>query len=157
MLLSQMAVYVGRFSPLHLGHESVIRAMIDEVGSKNILVVIGSATESHTDRNPYSYKERRSFIHAVFPDITIVPIGDTSNDAVWMQQLDDLVSAFFRSNSVVYYVGDRNDGSFYSSDRNVKVIDRKSVPISGTLVRECIQDGSDISSYVNPKLLEVLI
>lgn len=144
-----MAVYVGRFSPLHLGHESIIKTMIQDVGFENVLILIGSATEFGTDRNPYSYTQRRDFIRTVFPRIRILPLGDVSDDDVWIQQLNDLVESVFGSKNVVYYIGSIDDAKFYSGDRTIKVVDRKTLPISGTLVRECLRTKTNIDPYVN--------
>lgn len=148
-----VGVYVGRFSPFHLGHESVIRAMITDVGLEKILIVVGSASEFGTDRNPYSYKERRTFIRSVFSNIKIVPISDVADDDIWFQQLDDLVDSVFPEKlNVVYYSGSIDDSKYYPRDRTVKIIDRNIIPISGTQVRECLRNGQNIGTYVNPNL-----
>ncbi len=45
-------LYIGRFQPYHLGHQAVLEKIAEEVDE--IVIVIGSAQESHTAENPFT-------------------------------------------------------------------------------------------------------
>ncbi|MEM2915309.1 MAG: adenylyltransferase/cytidyltransferase family protein, partial [Candidatus Bathyarchaeia archaeon] len=53
---SSRALYVGRFQPFHLGHLEAVKYMLRN--SKEVIIVIGSAQESHTLTNPFTAGER---------------------------------------------------------------------------------------------------
>jgi bifunctional NMN adenylyltransferase/nudix hydrolase len=53
-------VFIGRFQPFHLGHLKVLRAAIDT--SDHVVVVIGSASNIRTPKNPWGYNERVTMI-----------------------------------------------------------------------------------------------
>ncbi|WP_069806506.1 nicotinamide-nucleotide adenylyltransferase [Vulcanisaeta thermophila] len=50
------ALFVGRFQPLHRGHEEVIKWLLNQY--EEVVVAIGSANESLTIRNPFTVGER---------------------------------------------------------------------------------------------------
>ena len=53
-------LYIGRFQPYHLGHQAVLESISEEMDE--IVVVIGSAQESHTIDNPFTAGERMEMI-----------------------------------------------------------------------------------------------
>jgi len=90
-----IAVFVGRFSPLHLGHCHVIQRALDK--SKFVAILVGSSFAPRNYRNPWLFEERRQMILDSFPNdqhrITVLPLEDTTyNDALWVQNVQHLVS-----------------------------------------------------------------
>ncbi|MEM7300310.1 MAG: NUDIX domain-containing protein [Pseudomonadota bacterium] len=84
----QYGVFVGRFQPLHIGHEAVIKAALAQV--ETLIVLIGSATTAPDPRNPFTYAERvdifnRAFRHEVSTGrIVLRPVDDHPySDAAW--------------------------------------------------------------------------
>jgi bifunctional NMN adenylyltransferase/nudix hydrolase len=65
------AVFIGRFQPLHLGHEAIIRKAFEI--SDHVLIVVGSSTASRSLRNPFSFEERRAMIELAIEDMTKLP------------------------------------------------------------------------------------
>ena len=55
-----LAVYIGRFQPLHNGHLAIIKKA-HEIANE-VLVLVGSANASPSIRNPFTYNERRDMI-----------------------------------------------------------------------------------------------
>ena len=55
-------LYIGRFQPYHLGHQAVLEKIAEEMDE--IVIVIGSAQESHTAENPFTSGERMEMIYA---------------------------------------------------------------------------------------------
>jgi len=85
-----LLVFIGRFQPLHAGHQEVIERAREL--SKNVLVLVGSAGVARSTRNPFTYEERRGLIKTVFPDVLIAPIHDhTYNDAAWILEVQQRV------------------------------------------------------------------
>jgi len=91
---------VGRFQPPHEGHVVLVKHALDL--AEQVVVVIGSAQESHTLRNPLTAGERfelldkllRSRLGADFARIRIVPVMDINMNKVWVQYLRMLLPQF---------------------------------------------------------------
>ena len=86
-----LAVFVGRFQPFHLGHQYVVQralAMADDV-----LIMIGSSFEPRSMRNPWTFDEREAMIRACFSDaenrrILCKPLMDIRySDTLWLSQV----------------------------------------------------------------------
>ncbi|MFH0970944.1 MAG: adenylyltransferase/cytidyltransferase family protein, partial [Candidatus Micrarchaeota archaeon] len=77
------ALVIGRFQPFHNGHLEAIRKMIKDNGK--LLLVIGSAQESRTRKNPFSAKERMEMISAclgkgdLLSNTKIIALDDENN------------------------------------------------------------------------------
>lgn len=54
------AVYIGRFQPYHLGHDTTISEALNR--AKNVIVVIGSHKSPRTIKNPFTSAERAAMI-----------------------------------------------------------------------------------------------
>lgn len=80
----QLGLIVGRFQTLHAGHRDMIEkacAVCDRVG-----VFIGSAQESGTLKNPFTYPERKAMLQKVCGSrVAICPLPDigVGNNAKW--------------------------------------------------------------------------
>lgn len=88
---------VGRFQPFHKGHLSVIRECLGKCDE--LIVVIGSAEESHTMRNPFTAGERFQMILSCLtpqerPRVLIVPIRDVNRYSVWVNHLESYLPPF---------------------------------------------------------------
>lgn len=97
-------VFVGRFQPLHRGHQAVIRAALAH--ARHVLVLVGSANSARTLRNPFSYDERQRMIVDAIPELAIAsseipvnarvivrPVGDhLYNDSAWMREVQQQVT-----------------------------------------------------------------
>lgn len=88
---------VGRFQPLHKGHLSVIREVLRKCDE--LIIVIGSAEESHTDKNPFTAGERYQMILSSLTEeerrrVLIVPIRDVNRYSVWVSHVESYVPPF---------------------------------------------------------------
>jgi bifunctional NMN adenylyltransferase/nudix hydrolase len=102
------AIVVGRFQPLHSGHIDMIRGAL-KVADK-VLVVIGSAWEAQTLKNPFTYEMRKAMVEAEFAaeikDARIVVDGleDYASLKKWDNKLLQLANKhFYTSQGVVWY------------------------------------------------------
>lgn len=77
-----LTVFIGRFQPLHLGHQAVIDRALSF--SKKVLILVGSANASRSPRNPFTVGERMELINSVYPDVLVGSLDDyTYNDTAW--------------------------------------------------------------------------
>ena len=53
-------IFIGRFQPIHNAHVEIIRKA-SELTDK-VIVVVGSANQPRTFKNPFSYEERENLI-----------------------------------------------------------------------------------------------
>jgi len=71
----RLGIAVGRFQSLHAGHERMLSAGI--AICDRFCVLIGSAQESGTEKNPFSYELREKMLRSVFGDsLEIYPLPD---------------------------------------------------------------------------------
>lgn len=87
-----MLVFIGRFQPLHLGHQAVIDRALTL--SKRVLVLVGSSNRSPDQRNPWSFEDRSAMIREEYPDprVVIRPLLDMMyDDEGWVRQAQNSV------------------------------------------------------------------
>ena len=82
-------LFVGRFQPFHLGHLGAIRTALEHV--EELIIVVGSAEYSHSDKNPFTAGERVEMIRAALKEANIdpskylvIPIRDVHIHATWV-------------------------------------------------------------------------
>lgn len=80
MYIYSTGFIVGRFQPMHRGHEFMIMKGLSVC--RRLLVVIGSADKHGTPRNPFSYEQRKRWIKQCCPFIDVIPIDDLHEDPV---------------------------------------------------------------------------
>jgi len=94
-------IFIGRFQPFHIGHESVIRKALEL--SDKVIVLIGSAYQPRTVRNPWDFNERESLMRIVFSEeenrrILAFPLLDyTYNNQLWIKSVQQLVAGIVHS------------------------------------------------------------
>ena len=138
-------LYVGRFQPIHIGHESVIRKMLDEC--EQIIIVIGSAQESGTERNPFTFEQRADFITNVFyrevikGRLFIVPIYDRykpANDASWGDYVVEHIWNYMHRVPDVIYEGEEEERTSWYDNLDVDIVKvpRSEIPVSASMIRD---------------------
>jgi len=88
---------VGRFQPFHKGHLAAIRESLRQCD--DLIVVIGSAEDSHTDKNPFTAGERyqmvlSSLTSAERSRVMIIPVRDVNRYSVWATHIESYVPPF---------------------------------------------------------------
>ncbi|CBV42434.1 bifunctional nicotinamide-nucleotide adenylyltransferase/Nudix hydroxylase [Halomonas elongata] len=84
-------VFIGRFQPTHLGHLAVIHQALKR--ARQVIVLIGSAWQARSLRNPWRFDERRRMLRSAFDDednerLEIVPLLDALyNNDVWVRDV----------------------------------------------------------------------
>jgi len=85
-------LYVGRFQPFHLGHLEAVRYVLAQVSE--VVIVVGSAQDSHTLENPFTAGERITMIRLALREAkidsnryTVLPLPDAEFHKVWVAHL----------------------------------------------------------------------
>lgn len=86
------ALWIGRFQPFHLGHLHILKNILANYSS--VIIVIGSAQEDYTTRNPLTAKERERMIKNVMNSIgakehhyKLVVTDDIPTNSLWAQYI----------------------------------------------------------------------
>jgi len=91
-----LLVFIGRFQPLHMGHQEVIDR--SHKLAKNVLVLVGSAGVARSVRNPFTYQERAAIIKKIYPDVHVDSVHDhTYNDAAWILEVQQKVAELVKT------------------------------------------------------------
>lgn len=109
-------VFIGRFQPLHNAHVEIIRKAA-ELADK-VIVVVGSANQPRTFKNPFSYGEREYLIQDTYefgkPLIVESNYDTIYNDDAWAVRVQNIVAKHTTENSKVAIIGHKKDeSSFY--------------------------------------------
>ena len=94
-----IALFLGRFQPLHHGHIYVLNKIFK--GYKKIKIGIGSSQLSKTKTDPFTSEERASFINSALKERNVSPdrfeifaIPDIFNANKWVDHVISIVSDF---------------------------------------------------------------
>ena len=112
-------VFIGRFQPFHNGHKAVIDKAL-EIAKREVIIVIGSAFQSRSLRNPFTFQERKAMIEAVYndPRLKIVPARDFPyDDNKWVAGIKSVVYNSMEYTADPYRIGlighSKDESSFY--------------------------------------------
>ena len=116
-------VLIGRFQPVTVAHEELIRRA--GVEASHVLVIVGSANQPRTFKNPWSSAERAQMLTDTIEgilsddtfdfDYTIEHNPDTIyNNQAWATRVQQIVAKHTESDDVVGIIGHKKDeSSFY--------------------------------------------
>lgn len=155
----KLGFLVGRFQPLHSGHEDMINRAIelcDRVG-----VFIGSSNESGTSKNPFTYETREEMLKTVFGDsicVCSLPDIGVGNNSTWGDYvLKNVVDRFGEMPELLISGKEARRVSWFDSVEGASIAELyipKKIDISASQMREHFIDN-DVESwkkYTNPKL-----
>ncbi|THJ34909.1 NUDIX domain-containing protein [Lampropedia aestuarii] len=82
------AIFIGRFQPPHSGHLAMLRHALN--AAERVVVVLGSAFQSRTPKNPFTWQERRDMLLAALPEVDrqrvqFLAMRDFYDEARWVQ------------------------------------------------------------------------
>ena len=153
-----IAVVIGRFQPLHIAHEELIKGALQK--AKHVLVLIGSANESRTNRNPLTFHERRNIIEIVFSkhlsELSVRPLNDFESNLDWVLSIDEQITELseqLNASKICFLVCDK-DLATKDSNNILKLLPHDIVyhpllyNLSATDIRKCLSGGTDVKSIV---------
>jgi bifunctional NMN adenylyltransferase/nudix hydrolase len=110
-------VFIGRFSPLHKGHEAVIKEALKK--ANYVIVLVGSAFQPRDIRNPWTFEERKQMIKSVFPGgrVIVSPLKDYPyDDNKWLAAARSTVYSsipFLSDSTEIGLIGHNKDHTSY--------------------------------------------
>lgn len=107
-------VYIGRFQPVHNAHVEIMQraaAITDR-----IIVIVGSANQPRTYKNPFTSEERKKLIvsatNLVSATVYVEENMDTVyNNQAWAMRVQGIVSKYREYGSNIAIIGHKKDGS----------------------------------------------
>ena len=113
-------VYIGRFQPLHSAHVEIIRQATEL--ARQVVIIVGSARQPRTYKNPFTSAEREIMIRSATNGI-----GDRScsiriehntdtiyNDQAWAARVQELVNKHTAGLKTIGIIGhDKDESTFY--------------------------------------------
>ena len=90
------AVLIGRFQPFHNGHLALLEQALQV--AQQVIVVLGSAHQARSPKNPWVWEERRKMIDDCLPTrmkgrVQFVPIRDYYDLPQWVAEVQRWVEA----------------------------------------------------------------
>ena len=90
------AVYIGRFQPFHNGHLALLNQAL--AIAPRVVVVIGSAHQARSPKNPFTWEERAEMIRLALPEdersrIEFLPVRDYYDETRWLKAVHEGVQA----------------------------------------------------------------
>lgn len=154
----------GRFQTFHKGHESLV-----ETGLKlcdRLLILVGSAQECGTERNPFNITTRVKMLKTVYGDrqeIMIYGLSDLSNEndihPEWGKYLLNNADRYIYKAPELMIYGNDDARSKWFNKEDIKntselILNRDKIPISATVIRASMvfDRRKEWMSMVNPKL-----
>ena len=153
---------VGRFQTLHIGHQSLI-----DTGIKlcdRVLVLVGSAQECGTERNPLNINTRTKMLKEVYGDqIMIYALADMTNEddirPEWGRFLLENVERYiYKAPDLMIYGNDEARSKWFDPedirDTSEFIVNRGRIPISATDLRNMMinDERKEWMKWVDPKL-----
>ncbi len=147
-----LLVFIGRFQPFHLGHLNVVKQALDL--SDKVLILVGSANQPRTPKNPFTFEERKEMIEYSLPKklksrIIIAPLHDRLyNEEQWLGDVQSAVSKTLDDgtkydHSRIGIIGHHKDSSSYYLDKfpqwgNHIEVDQSMFTINATDIRDIL-------------------
>ena len=94
-------IFIGRFQPLHRGHEAVINAALQK--AEKVIILVGSSNLSRSYYNPFTFEERQDLIENSFYEdrnrLIILPVEDWPyNNQIWVKTVQNQVKSVILTN-----------------------------------------------------------
>ena len=136
----------GRFQTFHVGHQKLVDTGL--MLCDRVLILIGSAQECGTERNPLNINTRTKMLHEIYgydDRIMIYGISDLTNEndirPEWGRYLLDNVDRYiYKAPELMIYGNDEARSRWFDAE-DIKhtselIINRGEIPISATMLRD---------------------
>jgi bifunctional NMN adenylyltransferase/nudix hydrolase len=110
-------IFIGRFQPAHKGHIQVLADAASRVDK--LLILIGSANQCRSIKNPWTYKERRNYLftklrEAKVENYEIKPLNDYKYaDSQWITDVRITAEDTFYQKTAPIMFGHMKEGNNY--------------------------------------------
>ncbi len=141
-----VGVIIARFQvpSLHKGHKHLIETV--SARHEKVLVLLGVSGGMTTSVDPLDFPTRELMVKHLYPNVHVHPVYDAQDDAVWSEEIDELIARLFPAHEAVLY-GSR--GSFIPHYKGVhKTHELAQVSsVSGTDIREKVCEPSSSKEF----------
>jgi len=108
------AIVIGRFQPVHHGHLALLHMALAR--ARQVVVILGSAHQARTPKNPFTWSEREAMLRAALPAddaarLTVLPIADHYDEAAWARAVCQAVARHSAAGDRIALVGHFKDAS----------------------------------------------
>lgn len=154
---------VGRFQTFHIGHQRLVDTGL--MLCDRLLILVGSAQECGTERNPLNVQTRIEMIKTVYQTdrVMIYALSDLSNEndirPEWGRYLLDHVDRYiYKPPELMIYGNDESRSRWFDTedikDTSEFIVNRGALPISATMLREMMVRNNRKAwmKWVDPKL-----
>ncbi len=159
-----IGVICGRFQTFHIGHESLVDTALKLCD--RVLILVGSAQECGTERNPLNIDTRIRMLREVYGNdnkFIIKGLSDLTDEndirPEWGRYLLDNVDRYIYKKPEVMIYGNDESRSRWFDPNDIKdvtevIVNRSRIPISATAVRGFMvkDDRREWQTWVNPRL-----
>ncbi|MHA1206377.1 MAG: nicotinamide-nucleotide adenylyltransferase [Candidatus Hodarchaeales archaeon] len=152
-------IFVGRFSPFHMGHLESIKLFLKKVDE--LIIAIGSAQQSHTLSNPFTSGERLFMIHQTLQSekiplekIYLVPIYDIFRNPVWVNHVQSFCPSFsvvFTNNSLLRRLFSESGFEVESSELVKRTV------YKGSHIRQLMIEGEEWEHLVPSSVFKIIM
>ncbi|MFZ5951669.1 MAG: AAA family ATPase [Candidatus Rifleibacteriota bacterium] len=134
----KIGLTLGKYSPLHQGHQLVIETALREMDRVYVLVY----ESRETTRIPL--KKRADWVRRLYPQVTVIEGHDSPTDVGYTPEVISIQDNYIRSRAANFGIthfyssepyGDHVSKALNAVNRQVD-IDRNLIPISGTEIRK---------------------
>lgn len=158
-----LGMICGRFQHITIGHEDMINTALKVCD--RLLILVGSAQEYNSERNPFDVHTRIEMIKAIYPsdNVIVKPLNDLTNEndinADWGRYLlDNVKRVMYKYPEVMIYGNDASRSRWFDTD-DIKeitevIVNRNRIQISATQIRDFLvrDDKEGWHKYTNPKI-----
>ena len=117
-------VLIGRFQPVHNAHAEIIRRAAKM--AKQVIIIVGSANQPRTYKNPWSSKDREMMLQNIINDMSSTMdecmirvehnIDTVYNDTAWASRVQAIVGKHTQPGDKIGVIGHKKDGSSFYLD-----------------------------------------
>lgn len=134
----KIGLTLGKFSPLHKGHQHVIETALQEMDS--LYVLIYDSPETTT----IPLTVRAGWIRSLYPEVNVIEAWDGPTEVGYTEEItkmhDEYILSVMKGRGITHFYSSEPYGKHVSEalnavNRTVDV-DRSAVPVSGTVVRD---------------------
>jgi len=146
---------IGKFAPLHKGHEELIEKGLNEMDEFYILI-------NNTNATSISIEERASWIKEKFPRAKVIlgcePPKQFGMDENSIKIQTNYLKDIFKNIPVTHFYSGEEYGKYVARDLNVEeILVNKDIPISATMIRNDIEYNKNyLSSDVYKKIKNII-
>jgi len=159
---NSLATILGRWQPLHLGHQAALHAICDQF--KRVIIGIGSSNIQDY-RNPFSLAEVTQMLNlglTGYANYELIPIPDVIEDREWCQMVNQKFGQpdyFVTANP---YVESLLNADYQISHPRDFIPPENMIAVSGTVIRREMARGegwkplvpAEISEFISARHLD---